>query len=160
MAGCGGGSTPPAAPPPPPAVPATQGDPQSSCDGLALAWLAADTTTDTGPDAARHRAAEQYGTPRLQQQIGDADPTRPDAQWSEWSAHRARIITATGTYNGEAPPTPGEGDRGRFAATLTTRTATGADGWNSPLPDVVVYCTLVEQAGQWRVDDLQTGIAQ
>ncbi len=59
-------------------------------------------------------------------------------------------------YVGEAPPPPEAGQS--YAATTVERTVTG-DGLQHRLPDVTVYCTLTRAAGQWRVDQVETGRA-
>ncbi len=106
-----------------------------------------DARVDRDRAAARSRAATQYGTLALQQQLRGVGR---DPEFDTWRAHRAVVTPVLVAYSGEAPP-PDTPNRAYRAVTVRG-TATGEDGWQAPTAPVTVFCTLTgsPETG-WRV---------
>ncbi|MFI5614950.1 hypothetical protein [Amycolatopsis sp. NPDC051903] len=119
--------------------------PQDVCSDLGIASVAGDTSVDYGPADARRRAAQQYGTPALQQQWAGSGQ---DQQWDALKAAHARI-NATATPVGDDLP-PAQNGQASAAATITP-TATLPNGQHQPMTTFVIYCGLQQVNGAWRV---------
>jgi hypothetical protein len=116
------------------------------CARFAVAALSADTAVDSGPGNARQRAAVQFGTANLNQQItGQGN----DPVWSTLVAHQADVTVTTTPITDDPPPAiPGQA----AAGVIAHQTALGSAGWRLSLPDTVVYCTLTATGVSWKVD--------
>lgn len=113
-----------------------------------------DTATDTGMDAGRIKAANQWGTRQLQQQaLSAAGPNAENNQWAQWQAHNAKVSAQTARYDGEAPP-PDTAEE-HYRAAVIRPTVRGSAGWTQTLPSITVYCTLRMEHGQWRVSQAE-----
>jgi hypothetical protein len=111
---------------------------------------AVDARVDASRAEARARAAAQYGTPGLQQQLRGAGR---DPEFDAWRAHRAVVTPVLVPYSGEAPP-PDTLNRAYRAVTVRG-TAAGEDGWQAPVAAVTVFCTLTGSADAgWKVSSI------
>lgn len=115
------------------------------CSRFTVAALSSDTTTDRGPADARSRAAQQFGTPELIDQLGGEGR---DQTWPVLVEHKARVVVDTSEVQDDPPPARGNQVG---AAVSASRVAVGADGWRQELPGTVAYCSLVNEGAGWRV---------
>lgn len=130
------------------------------CSRFTVAALSSDTRTDRGPADARDRAAQQYGTPELMDQLGGEGR---DQSWPVLVQHQARVVVDTAQVQDDPPPARGNQVG---AAVSASRVAVGADGWRQELPGTVAYCSLVNEGAGWQVaavsfsDDTSSGAAR
>jgi hypothetical protein len=122
--------------------------PGTICARFAVAALSSDTAIDAGPADARRRAADQFGTSALRQQLtGQGD----DSAWVALAAHQASVSVSTTTVTDDPPPV---GPNQAGAGVVAHQAASGSGGWHEALPDTVVYCTLVADGASWKVDSV------
>jgi hypothetical protein len=114
------------------------------CARFATLAFGEDTRTDTGPADARRRAARHYGTPELATQL---DGQGADATWPLLVAHHAHITVTTTIENDDPTVTATQAT----ATVVAHAIAEGADGWQQPLPDTVVYCTAARTGTTWTI---------
>jgi hypothetical protein len=150
IAGCSrpaSNSSPPSPQSSPPAETTTARDAvEEVCARFAVVALSSDTTIDRGPADARRRAADQFGTPRLAEQLAGEGR---DHDWPLLAAHRARVQVDTEPIGDDPPPsTPQRASAGVIAR----RVAVGDAGWRQDLPSTATYCSLVRTGQGWRVD--------
>jgi hypothetical protein len=145
-AGCAGTTQPPEVP----VGASTSADPLRTaaidvCVQFTRLALSTDTQLDRGPAAARVRAAAQYGTPGLAQQLAGEGR---DQDWATLAAHHAHVLVDT-TPVADDPSPIEEGQAG--AGVTASRTAVGAAGWRQPLPAIVAYCSLARRTDGWKI---------
>ncbi|ONI88063.1 hypothetical protein ALI22I_20190 [Saccharothrix sp. ALI-22-I] len=121
---------------------------QETCSAFALAALSGDTTVDRGPADARRRAAAQFGTPQLVEQLAGEGR---DHDWDALADRGARILVDTRPIGDDPPPM--RADRAA-AGVVAGRVAVADDGRRQDLTSTAVYCTLVRTDQGWRVADV------
>jgi len=138
------------------ASPPDRGAAQEICGRFTIAALSTDAAIDRGPADARRRAANQFGTPALVDQLAGEGR---DHDWPLLTQHRAHVQVAT-TPVADDPQTPT--DTQAAAGVIAHRVAVGPDGWQHALPGTVAYCSLTRGPDGWKVTtvtftDLDTG---
>ncbi|HEY0637634.1 MAG TPA: hypothetical protein VGD67_08300 [Pseudonocardiaceae bacterium] len=144
----GGYSSPPPAPPARP-VADIRSAVTETCARFAVAAVSIDATVDADSSAARLRAAREYGTSGLVDQVAGhgTDPT-----WSLLHEHRARIRATAEPVHDDPPPVLDGSDQP--AGVIVTRTAVAENGWQQSLPSLVFYCTVRSTPAGWRISQV------
>ena len=128
--------------------------PERVCAAFGAAVYRVDTTVDTGPADAYHRAAA-YVDAALAAAISGQQPVQTP-QWQEWASHRARVEVRVDPYAGDALP-PARDDE-QHHGVLVTAVPVGRDGWRGPAALRTVVCTLRPAGGSgWRISGYETG---
>jgi len=120
----------------------------------AIALSASDTTLDASPNQTARRAIA-WLAPSMAAQVRKFPPiAAPGAQWSTWATHRAYLVPKAVLVEDTGRPADSAAIAYRQLAVTTT--AIGRDGWKASPARAIVFMTLNNVAGNWRVAQVHT----
>jgi hypothetical protein len=120
----------------------------------AIALSASDTTLDADPNQTARRAIA-WLAPSMAAQVRKFPPiAAPGALWATWAAHRAYLLPTAVLVDDSGRPADSAAIAYRQLAVSTT--AIGRDGWKASPTRSIVFMTLNNVAGNWRVAQVHT----
>lgn len=120
----------------------------------AIALSASDTTLDADPNQTARRAIA-WLAPSMAEQVTKFPPVAaPGAHWTTWAAHRAYLVPKPVLVEDSGRPTDSAAIAYRQLAVTTT--AIGRDGWKASPDRSILFMTLNNIDGNWRVAQVHT----
>ena len=120
----------------------------------AIALSASDTTLDADPNQTARRAIA-WLAPSMAEQVTNFPPVAaPGAQWTTWAAHRAYLVPKAALVEDSGRPADSAAIAYRQLAVTTT--AVGRDGWKASPGRSILFMTLNNIDGNWRVAQVHT----
>ena len=120
----------------------------------AIALSASDTTLDADPNQTARRAIA-WLAPSMAEQVTKFPPVAaPGAQWTTWAAHRAYLVPKAVLVQDSGRPADSAAIAYRQLAVTTT--AVGRDGWKASPVRSILFMTLNNIDGNWRVAQIHT----
>ena len=120
----------------------------------AIALSASDTTLDADPNQTARRAIA-WLAPSMAEQVTKFPPVAPPgAQWTTWAAHRAYLVPKAALVEDSGRPADSAAIAYRQLAVTTT--VVGRDGWKASPVRSILFMTLNNIDGDWRVAQVHT----
>jgi hypothetical protein len=120
----------------------------------AIALSASDTTLDADPNQTARRAIA-WLAPSMAEQVTKFPPVAaPGAQWTTWAAHRAYLVPKAVLVEDSGRPADSAAIAYRQLAMTTM--AIGRDGWKASPVRSILFMTLNNIDGNWRVAQVHT----